>query len=292
MKIAAALLALQFVAAGLRAQTQTSPLPAPASAEEALRARVKQFYSLQLENKFRAAEACVCDDTKDYYYDLPKKAPRSFEISKIEFEKTQLEAKVITVMSGEIATISGAIPVSLPVPTQWKLENSQWCLFVPVERQKVIQTPFGEIKAGAAQTNSGPGTASPPSFNPVRVEDVQNSVEANAETVVFEAAKAAAAEIELTNSLAGKVQIEPPKSLPPGLKIKIDRTRLDTKEKAKVRFEYTPPPGPPAPTYILRFEIEPTRQVIPIQVRFERPPVEKRPPSIQFPPPPAAPAKQ
>ncbi len=283
----AAVLALQVVATGSSARAQSAPHGASSPAEEALRSRVRHFYSLQAESKFRASEACVCDDTKDYYYDLAKRPPRSFEISSIEFDKARVEAKVITIVSGELTLISGVIPVSLPVPTQWRLENNQWCFFVPVERQKVIQTPFGEIKANSTPPGAGPRTVETPAFSPVRVEDVQSAVGMSAESVVFEAAKAATAEIELTNALEGRVQIAPPLSLPPGLQLKLDRTRLNAKEKATVRFEYSPPPELPAPVYVLRFEIEPTRQVIPIQVRFERAPAEKQPSSIQSPRPPA-----
>lgn len=290
--VEAALAAIAFAAASMSAQTEPAQGPSVASAEEALRARVKQFYSLQMENKFRAAESCVCEDTKDYYYDLQKKAPRSFEISKIELSKDAAEAKVVTVLSGELATISGAIPVSLPIPTQWKLENGQWCYFVPVERQKAIVTPFGAIKNDPASASSGSHLSPPPAFNPARVEDLQSAVEPTAEAVVFDAAKAAAAEIELINSLAGKVKIDPPSSLPPGLKISMDRTALGPKEKAKVRFEYAPTSKAPAESYVLPFNIDPTRQVIRIQVRFERPPEVKTPPQFQFPPPPPAAQKK
>jgi hypothetical protein len=285
--VEAALVAVAFAAAGMSAQTGASQVPSTASAEEALRGRVKHFYSLQMENKFRAAESCVCEDTKDYYYDLQKKAPRSFEISQIELAKDNTEAKVVTLLSGELATISGAIPVTLPIPTQWKLENGQWCYFVPVERQKAIVTPFGVIKNEPAPANSGSRPSPPLPFNPVKVEDLQNAVEATAEAVVFDAAKAAAAEIEFLNSLAGKVKIDPPTSLPPGLKIILDRTALGPKEKAKVRFEYAPTPNVPAESYDLPFNIEPTRQVIRIRVRFERPVEVKKTPPFQFPPPPA-----
>jgi len=58
--------------------------PAAAKAEKALRARVEQFFQLQVDKKFRQVEPMVAADSKDLYYNASKPDLKAFEVQKVE----------------------------------------------------------------------------------------------------------------------------------------------------------------------------------------------------------------
>src|SRR5580704_7107848 len=70
------------------------PSPAAAEAEAALRARAEQFFQLQVDKKYRPAEAMVADDTKDLYYNGKKFNITSFSIEKIEMLDDNAHARL------------------------------------------------------------------------------------------------------------------------------------------------------------------------------------------------------
>src|SRR5271154_6051875 len=82
-----------FPVAAVTAWAQ-QPSPAAAEAEAALRARAEQFFQLQVNKKYRPAEAMVADDTKDLYYDGSKFNIDNFSIQKIELLDDNTRAKV------------------------------------------------------------------------------------------------------------------------------------------------------------------------------------------------------
>src|SRR5580692_1418161 len=82
-----------FPVAAVTAWAQ-QPSPAVAEVEAALRARVEQYYQLQVDKKFRQAEAMVAEDSKDDYYNRAKQDIKSFSIQQIEFRRDNSRARV------------------------------------------------------------------------------------------------------------------------------------------------------------------------------------------------------
>lgn len=275
-----------FAAHVVAAQSGNPPAAAPPGAEESLRARVTEFYELQRQGKFRASESCVCEDTRDYYYDLGKKSPRSFKIAKVDFAEGFQSAIVQLTVSAEVAMIGGTFTVDAPVPTQWKLENGKWCFYLTKEQQTATQTPFGKFPVPErGQPTASPAQGGQTAFRPVTVAEVMGGVKSTADTVIFDATRAAAAEIQFTNSLPGRVEVSIAGLLPPGISVKLSGTEILSKQSATARFSYAPTPGsiPPLSEYVIKFQFEPTRQILPITIRFEHPAAPK--PKTEFPPP-------
>ncbi|MDE3197914.1 MAG: hypothetical protein KGN84_16315, partial [Acidobacteriota bacterium] len=69
--------------------------PAAAEAEKALRDRVQQFYQLQVDKKYRQAEAIVADDTKDLYYEMGKPDIIAFSLGTVELLDGGMKANVL-----------------------------------------------------------------------------------------------------------------------------------------------------------------------------------------------------
>src|SRR4051794_20209879 len=79
--------------------------PEAAQAEAELRARVDQFFQLQVDKKFRQAESLVADDSKDAYYDGNKYNIKGFKIDTIQLLDDNTRAKV---------TIKGRVTFVMP----------------------------------------------------------------------------------------------------------------------------------------------------------------------------------
>src|SRR5579863_2298736 len=133
------------------------PSPAAAEAEAALRARVEQFYKLQVDKKFRQAESMVAEDSKDEYYNRAKQDIKGFSIQQVEFLDNNTRARVTT--KGRVVLREphiGAQEFEFSLLTSWKIENAEWVWYIDPEIS--ARTPFGIIKppAGTAQGATAP----------------------------------------------------------------------------------------------------------------------------------------
>src|SRR2546428_1726339 len=68
---------------------------APPDVEEALRARISDFYSFYQQGKFRQAESLVAEECRDLYYNMQKAPIRSFQLQNIEWADDFKSASVL-----------------------------------------------------------------------------------------------------------------------------------------------------------------------------------------------------
>src|SRR5579863_4791538 len=178
------------------------PSPAAADAEAALRARVEQFYKLQVDKKFRQAEALVAEESKDDYYNRSKLDIKEFSIEDIQLLDDNSRARV---------TLKGNIVIKIPqlanqtfdmpLITSWKMENGQWVWYI--DRERSSQTPFGRIdpSKGAAR--------SPVDLPPVKIDvaTLMNQVTLDSTSVILNATNPLQT-ITVSNNLPGAIQLE------------------------------------------------------------------------------------
>ncbi len=131
----------------------------PAAVDQALRARILEFFHYHVTGEYRKAEAMVAEDTKDYFYDHNKPKYISVEINRIEYSDHYTKAKAIVMCEQRInAPGFGNKPFKVPTPSTWKLENGQWVWWVDPALRDL--TPFGKMKAGP-EVPSSAAPASP-----------------------------------------------------------------------------------------------------------------------------------
>ena len=247
---------------GAAAFAQTDAPPAekpPAEVEQALRARVKEFYTMVQNHEFRKAETLMADDTKDYWYEGPKPEINRFEILDAQYSEHFTRAKVFTQCSQKIVTPN--FPpgeFSLKIPTTWRFENGNWYLYVD---QSKLLSPMGlEVK-----TTTGPpsGSASPiPKEFPVDASFVLGKVKADKEKVELSAG--ASQQISINNASLGHVKLELGYPLK-GIEPKLDRTDVPGGEKAVLTLVAGKEPS--AGTFYVR--VMPTGEVIGVQVQVK-----------------------
>ena len=128
----------------LPAAWSQKPFPkAPPGVEEALRARVSEYYTLFGQSKFRQAEALVTEESKDTFYTMNKSRHMGFAIKGVTFTDDVKGARVLVTLM-MIIPMMGSKPLPFPVSTQWRLVDGEWYAHIPQFKPgDVVKTPFG-----------------------------------------------------------------------------------------------------------------------------------------------------
>lgn len=218
------------------AQQPAQSNPAAAQAEAELRARAGQFFQLQVDKKYRQAEALVAEDTKDTYYNGMKFNIKNFNIQDIELLDNNTRAKV-TMKSKVTLVIPGAASVDIdaPLTSLWKLENGQWVWYI--DPAAAVQTPFGPVKPG-----TGDG-AIPPMAAAGKAPDIstlQHLVTIDPKSVVL-TAKEPQQTVTVSNGLPGGVDLELRPEAAEGFKAEIEKKHLGAGEKTLIHITSTSP---------------------------------------------------
>ena len=149
-------------AAGALAQVPKEPAKPPADVDQALRARVDEFFQDHVTAHFRQAEALVAEDSKDFYYNRNKPHYLKYMgIANIHYSDNFTKAAVsVTVLSPLAIPLFTGGPPSVPVPSTWKIENGKWCWYV--EQEPYLRTPFGIMRLNSDGTIASQAEAAAP----------------------------------------------------------------------------------------------------------------------------------
>jgi hypothetical protein len=229
---------------------------APADVDQALRARITEFFQDHVDGKFRQAEALVAEDTKDFFYSANKPKYLSFEIQSITYSEGYTRAKAIVMCEQNVAFPGFAGQMKIPTPSTFKLVDGQWYWYV--DQQQLNQSPFGPLKAG-------PGGHAGPSAMP-NPQDVLKAATAQvkADKQAVSLKPGGSDQVTITNEAPGIMTIAVLGSIT-GVNVTLDRMDLKTGEKAVVTFRA----GNNAKPGVLSIRVEQTNHVIPIQVGIQ-----------------------
>jgi len=230
----------------------------PADVDQALRARITEFYDLHVKGEFRKAEALVAEDTQDIYYNSSKTKYVSFEIGRIDYSENFSRAKA-TVLCEQYIMLPGFLgkPMKIPMPSTWKLVDGTWYWYVDPESLR--ETPFGKANPGSGQGSTPKAIPAIPTTVP---DFIYQQVKADKASVSLKVGESE--QVTITNSAPGTMNISVTGSIP-GVEVKLDRTVLNTGEKAVLTFQASNE----AKSGVLSIQVEQTNQVIPIQVAIK-----------------------
>ncbi|MGE5489317.1 MAG: hypothetical protein ACM3ZB_15990 [bacterium] len=276
------LLTASLAAAQDPAATTGSGGQAPKEIDDALRARVTQFYQAHVDRKWRLALDAVAEDSQDYFLERQKPEYYGFSISSIAYSDGFTRAIVSVICDTEVFLMGrGRSRLKVPLSSQWKLENGQWYWFAsrPTERE----TPFGTMKL-----NSGPapeaaaGTSGGAAGLPAGIEEAmakgaagvgavanRRAVTADKTTIVLDAGKPSSDVITLSNSLNGAMGLEVFVVETPGLTARAEQKFIPAGGSTRVVFDYNPS-GPPSVGKVY-IRVLPIGPVIPVKVTFNPP---------------------
>ncbi len=259
---------LLLAAAALAAAQDIGSLleKAPPDIDEALRARITRFYQLHVENKFRAAEQLVAEDSKDIFYGMDKPRCKSFAIGTIRYSDNFTRAKVMVACDTEMIMPAGRVPVKMPLMSLWKVEEGQWCWYAEPPGDREVMTPFGIHKPAPA----GAGTAAPDNIQSkfVELSAVTRLVKADRSEIRFSPSAAGEEKVVITNGMPGGVTLALDAAQAPGLTFSLDRTSLEQGQAATLTVRYSPVEGRRPSASVVKVLVAPISQEITINISF------------------------
>jgi hypothetical protein len=233
----------------------------PADVDQALRARISEFYQDQVDGKFRQAEALVADDTKDLYYNASKTKYLSFEIRRIDYSEGFTRAKAVVLLEQYVMIPQFANKLfKVPTPSTWKLINGQWYWWVDPETLR--DSPWGKMTPGPNSAPGAPGAL--PAIPNAKDIEKRMAAQVKADRAAVTLKGTEAQEVTITNSAPGQVTISLLGTLP-GVEAKLDRATIGQGEKAILTLRI----AGAAKAGVLSVHVEQSGQVIPIQVSIE-----------------------
>ncbi len=230
----------------------------PEKVDQALRARITEFYQDHVAGKFREAESMVAEDTKDFFYNTNKPRYLGFSIEKIEYSDNFTKAKA-TLLCEQRVMFPGFAdkPFKIPTPSTWKLVNGQW--FWYVDPESIRQSPFGKMTPGTAPS-AGPLPA--PGAIPDSSTFIMHQVKP--ETQAVQLAPGESKEIAIANTAPGPMTVLI-SSRPPGVEASLSQADVSAQGKTTLTLKA----GEHAKSGTLSVTVMQTREVIPIRVTIQ-----------------------
>jgi hypothetical protein len=249
---------LAVFATAMFAQNATKPAPKPpAGIDEALRARITEFFQYHITEEYRKAEKLVAEDSQDFYYVHNKPHYLTFEITNIEYLDNFTKAKVRG-MAEQYFHGPGfeGRPLKAPSTSTWKLIDGKW--FWYVDADELAKGPFGKMaNAGSKATSASAGQMPP---IPTSIDFVLNQVKLDKTTVVLMPNETQ--ELTVTNTAPGEMKLTLTQTLP-GIEVTLDKSVLKSGEKAVVILKSDDNPH----SGTMAFRVDPTGETLSWQVK-------------------------
>jgi len=198
----------------------------PKKIDEALRARISEFYQDHVTEQYRKAEQLVAEESRDMFYTREKPKYEGFEIANIEYLDHFRKAKVtVTVKQyGHAEGFTGTI-LKTPSISAWKLDHGKWFWYIDPE----------ELKRVGFGPSANAGTKPPPGAEPPKVviagtpDMALGKVSLDKNEIVVK--KGLTDKVTITNRSMGTVTLQVYQVLP-DVKVTLDKTSLNRGEQA------------------------------------------------------------
>jgi hypothetical protein len=255
------LLPLLVIALTLPAQTPILDKP-PQDIDDALRARIKQFYDYHVSRKYRQCEQLIAEESKDDFYVMNKPQLESYKIGNIEYSDHFTKAKVVIVgMMPFLMPMAGPKIMEQPFASFWKSENGVWLWYY--SKTTTLDTPFGKAKPNSTAPGQAGSLEQMPSVN---IEALQSALKIDRTRIDLAGGKPQT--VRVTNTLPGAASLSISCPLGPlseqGVTATFDRKDLKGNETAVLTLTADPDKhSGPLPLQIM---VSPTNQVLNLTV--------------------------
>ncbi len=266
--------ALLLVPAAVFAQ---APSPgAPPEVEQALRARVTEFFQDFVDGKFRQAINLVAEETQDEYFSSPKAEIKAFNIDGIvfssDFTKADVKLTVKQVWKMKAEGFMQDMTVDSPMSTTWKTENGKWVFYHQIQPNAWV-TPMGPSEGFRRPdgTNRVPKSLDSATLNS-EAERILRQSSVDKSRVDLAPDKTGSAKVVFHNGAQGSVNISVV-GLPnvfPGFSAKLDKQVVSAGQDAILDIGYDPPAGQENPprSFTIAVDVAPFGPQFPIEINF------------------------
>jgi hypothetical protein len=279
----AARAALLFVPTALMMLPAVGFSQAPAAQpeiEQALRARVTEFFQDFVDQKFRQAINLVAEDTQDAYFSSPKAEYKAFKIDWVEFSEGFTKAEVrLTVKQVWKLKAEGFMQdqlVDTPMSTSWKIEAGKWVFYQPPLAADGFVTPMGRSQGFTKPDGSVsmPKKLDEATLN-TEADRLLHQTGVDKTSVILSSDKPSTARIVFHNGAQGSVYVtlDGLPKVSSGLNVALDKHDVTGGQDAIVEIGYDPKAaqGTPATPFELAIDVAPFDQRYVIRVAFQAP---------------------
>ncbi len=253
---------------------------APPAIDEALRARVGQFYQAFVEGKFKQAYLLVADDSQDKFFELSKDEYKSFEIVRINYSDKFTKAAVVTAIKSEWRFHGAGTLTTFPLTSNWEVVDGQW--YWHYVKPTTVASPFSPSGFIPLPQNTAAAGAKPVSVAPNDIAGaarrILSEVSVDKSAVRLRTDETSQDVVHVRNGMPGSVSLKLDKPDIPGLNVTLEQTNLPAHQETTIRFAWSVDNQARAGSQamsghsVVQLHILPTGQVFPISVAFENAP--------------------
>ncbi len=271
MRYVAALMLTSFAAFG------QAP---PPEVDQALRARVNEFFGYHVSGKFMKAYDLVAEDTKEYYFAVQKRLYISYTIGDITYSDNFTKATVNVVGKTKMRPRPEfpEIIMDQPMNTTWKIENGKWVWYVSMKVDCPTPMSCGPDGKPRVPTPAPPVDPTAPKMPDVSAKTLHDETEqilkaskVDKPVVAMSSTSATTEQVVFHNGQPGYVRVsvfsEPKVE---GFTASIEKSDLKGGEDLTVNLRYEPTSVQPPLALTVKLYVEPLGQVFPIVVKFAK----------------------
>lgn len=271
-------LMILFACALVAQDNKVTSEQAPPEVDAALRARIRQFYQAHVDGKYRVADQVVAEDAKDAFFAASKPRYLGFDIIRINYSENFTKAEAVVSCLADWYMRGSKMKVNIPGTSLWKVVDGEWFWYVqPVTERN---TPFGVMhyNNGAKEGEPPAPAAAIPGDPLVLAQRILNSVKTDKTQLMLSSYQASSGEVKIINGMQGPISLRVDiDGKLDGMSFRLDKTDVKAGDAATLKIEYNPKDKVPKPTLTARVYVEPTNQVLPVQLFFAIPPeIEKQ----------------
>jgi len=255
--------------------------------DQALRARVTEFFQDFIDEKFRNALNLVAEDTQDKYFSSPKLEMTAFKINAIDYSDDFSEATVKMTVT-RVWKLKGEgflqdTKVDGPMETSWKIENGKWVFYEKPKGAGAWATPMGpsaDLAAEGAAAKAAAADRKKINDDTMRTEaqkildQIGQTATATGVTpgeVTLALDKPSSAKVVFHNGAPGSVSLNLmglPTDLP-GFSATLAKQNINANEDAGVEVAYDPASGrPQLPFITIHVIVQPFGLDFPVRINF------------------------
>jgi hypothetical protein len=251
----------------------------PPEVEQALRARVTEFFNYHVDGNFMKAFGLVAEDTREYYFAAQKNRFISYVIGEITWSDNFNNA-VVNVLGKRKFRASPHFPetvIDQPMITDWRIEKGQWVWYV----RKTFDCPTpmscgpdGKPRAKPPEATSDNNSKMPdlsPKMLDQRAQEILKQSTVDKPIIAMASTSATSERVVFHNGQPGYVRV----TLDPGAEVEgftaaIEKNDVGPNEDVAITLHYTPGKTPPPLALTIKLGVEPFHQTLAITVKFAK----------------------
>ena len=243
----------------------------PPEVEEALRARVTEYFTLFQHGEFRQAEAYVTEESKNAFYVMNKASHEGFSIRSMDFDEDAKSARAVITLQRRMPILGDTL-LPVAVSMLWKVVDGEWYAHFPLPKPgDVIDTPFGKRTVPGRTIPKGSIAGAPGKTAPL--PDVKSAaktflVDRDAVEFPANASGPVSETVSIENLSQGALTMRRLSKEVKGLDVELRPEPIPPGEKAALTFTYRPAVKQWRRPFRMRFVMEPLARRFTVKVTF------------------------